>query len=1587
MKRLLKYFILFFVLLNLGYSANAKPVPPGSGEGDVPANILFLLDSSASMDHGVANQDILGVVANVLPDSNGDYLVTQTPQALIKYNNDLTRNRDFNDGVGRFTGNINQTCAAVHDGTATGYTEGTKDTRITNSVLTRLAVGLSTNDNKVQNENVVFIRSGADVVYNDEAILGLSEDGTTCLFYLKVGFLPQNHEYRRIGGEDFLFVSGEKNNRGHFTSFNLNTGEKSRIQGGGRRHYLNGLKRVWRGTVNNDGTMYYGCKNRIFGYSLTKVGNVYETTGRDRQYNFVNSPNLDTQLAKVTDCDISADDGTIMYSISQHKAVLQKIQLTTTDSTYTIIERAGTYNSKPWNLEGAGTLAADSVRFKKVHGLIVNSDEIVVTSRDGQVDIFNENLFTAADVDTSWQKQFGGGNMTRWIGLKKAIAAVLSDTTLTTGAHFGYGHWNAGQHGGGRDTSMGGRRCHRNQDQCSYYGGWDGVHPEGRSVQCNNDSCLEVAISAAGKDNILDALLPQVTAWGTDGRAYSQMARHYFLEDFDAYDPDSECQLNYVIVIGDGMINNWDKTDALPYIEELRDQSNPIKTIFIAYGGNINTAGMTRFESLAVAGSCPEGDDTSDDCYGAIEAETPAQLKQELSRLIRQILAEKLSFTAPSITATVQEGGSIYQAQFAYEQYGEWQGTILRKTLNDDGTVDHDMTTAGNWDAGKQLLAQASAADTDDTRYIWTAYDGLTYIGNWNNFTIANSDTIGELFGELEYEVLDYHNTTSYCATRGHVGTDGTDDDILGLINFIRGSDYFDYNGDCNVTEKREHVLGDIYHSQLIEIGPPDGSLDFTGTNEEAYFRVINNYQGFIQTYEGRDNVIYAGANDGMLHAFNAATGDEEWAFIPPFIAAILPTIFNPELSGKVPESCPEPTDPPADPPVPCKDDGSGGTNAIFGVDGSPVVHDVFIRGYDEEGNLEEEKNWHTILFVPYGRGGAGFSVLDVTYPFDPDAGTGPIHMYSVFNDMINQKVMIADRDGDIREIAYTSGSVNIGDSLEAQKVNENLKTALDADGGLDSGVTTEQDAIAECQTNDDVTGGFIQNGTASCFQGTKFTFDIMRPASDDDGTVALHTLVAVERIGGVMTPITLSSAKMDTGQFVVEFPAEKTFNPGGSTEETAVTTAFNISHSCTSSNMTPGNKMYDYSQLGETWSSPRIARLPSPKTAERDNPAFDTYVAIMGAGMGNTSLCAGSAVFLVNLDYNAENEEKNPYGVLYGYEENGGPIIIVDTDSSDIGNSLPSSAVVITPDTAPNVPWRGAMVYFNDLEGKITKINLTTSTENSAELFDQTTLFTLRADTQNKRYSYFSMDAGIGADTRDLWLFGGTGDFTDIGSGSSHMDNILYGIKDPHYPHFAHLNGVHIPSITEASFVDLAIQGAEDAKKIDESDDDGKSVDSVDCTNATDLLTCIAPSEADYPKFAWRIHLDDVDYKQPSDESTTNTYRKISASPTLFEGNVYFPIYQPPPGAASCNVGMAYICVANDECGSNNSHLLTAGGDPSSACKEIREGILSRLIIFGDMLYANVAGPSKDEDTLYSIIAAAGEASSRRSTWRDGGF
>lgn len=53
-------------------------------------------------------------------------------------------------------------------------------------------------------------------------------------------------------------------------------------------------------------------------------------------------------------------------------------------------------------------------------------------------------------------------------------------------------------------------------------------------------------------------------------------------------------------------------------------------------------------------------------------------------------------------------------------------------------------------------------------------------------------------------------------------------------------------------------------------------------------------YDTFRSTYEARAPFVYIGANDGMLHGFNANSGDEEIAYVPHAVFAHLNKLTDP---------------------------------------------------------------------------------------------------------------------------------------------------------------------------------------------------------------------------------------------------------------------------------------------------------------------------------------------------------------------------------------------------------------------------------------------------------------------------------------------------------------------------------------------------------------------------------------------------------------------------------------------------------------------------------------------------------------------
>ena len=292
------------------------------------------------------------------------------------------------------------------------------------------------------------------------------------------------------------------------------------------------------------------------------------------------------------------------------------------------------------------------------------------------------------------------------------------------------------------------------------------------------------------------------------------------------------------------------------------------------------------------------------------------------------------------------------------------------------------------------------------------------------------------------------------------------------------------------------------------------------------------------------------------------------------------------------------------------------------------------------------------------------------------------------------------------------------------------LNTPDDTTDDVLADAFTNRDLKAACKDDDEYLSTPFLNtsysdGATTCYTSSKFTFDnINLPGSaiGAGGAVKDGILTVSELISDDWTPMTGVTATYSGTSLKVNFGENKTINQG---VDPTAPNKIKIETTCEGQGLS--NKEYDYSGLGETWSTPRIFRIPSG--SGDSNILNDRYVAVMGGGMGSGTKCVGSGVFIVDLEGGAEidtndGEMEHRAGRLVGAseDENFGFLRILDSDKqgykmgitgefnygSPITNSVPASPVVITAHNAPTADWRGALVYINDLEGKITKINLT---------------------------------------------------------------------------------------------------------------------------------------------------------------------------------------------------------------------------------------------------------------------------------------
>lgn len=308
-----------------------------------------------------------------------------------------------------------------------------------------------------------------------------------------------------------------------------------------------------------------------------------------------------------------------------------------------------------------------------------------------------------------------------------------------------------------------------------------------------------------------------------------------------------------------------------------------------------------------------------------LSASSPEQARSGVVDIVNNVGAKGGAGAAVSVANPNLTPGDNFAYASSYNS-GSWSGDINKFAI--DLTTGFQSTTP-IWDPSpqKQLAnRETSAADTRK-RIIFT-YDGTTgQPFQWANLSTAQKtaldndvDILGFLRGNREKEVEKFRS-------RGP-----RPDQSVSPPAFLN-----------NVTPANISVLGSIINAEPVVVGAP-----LLRYFDQGYF-------AFRSANAGRGTVVYQGANDGMLHAFDGGTGTENWAYVPSFVYGNLKVLSDRNTFAHK-----------------------------YMVDGTPSYNDIDVSYVNPVPTGTYTDNWKTILVGSLRKGGFGYYALDITA-----AGTG----------------------------------------------------------------------------------------------------------------------------------------------------------------------------------------------------------------------------------------------------------------------------------------------------------------------------------------------------------------------------------------------------------------------------------------------------------------------------------------------------------------------------------------------------------------------------------------------------------------------
>ncbi|RDZ29249.1 pilus assembly protein [Lysobacter silvisoli] len=312
-------------------------------------------------------------------------------------------------------------------------------------------------------------------------------------------------------------------------------------------------------------------------------------------------------------------------------------------------------------------------------------------------------------------------------------------------------------------------------------------------------------------------------------------------------------------------------------------------------------------------------------------ARNPAKLKSQLRALIGKALGSAPTSGGSSSGARLATGSSFtLQSSFRVpDNSADWTGDLAAYELNADGTRGPQR-----WSAATRLAGRSAGSRNIRTTMASTVLGGN---GSVHTMVAAREFTASNLAG---YAPASTARARLGLGLLDELWLKGQSD--ANLVDYLRGG--------LNAApfRVRSALLGDIVNSsvEIVSAGDDYGYGAWDGAASPAWKSALGkSYKAFLQGKNANKTTAYAGANDGMLHAFDAtaAGGGERFAYIPSTARERMGQLANPNYRH------------------------------AYTMDGEIVSADV---------PAAADGNWRTLLVAGAGAGGRSVSALDVT---DPD--------------------------------------------------------------------------------------------------------------------------------------------------------------------------------------------------------------------------------------------------------------------------------------------------------------------------------------------------------------------------------------------------------------------------------------------------------------------------------------------------------------------------------------------------------------------------------------------------------------------------